>query len=275
MNEKPYTLVLHNPGIDEAAREIMQGVAQKDFMIMLARCSVEYEGRGASKLGPGDRLIIVKPDGAVLVHRPTGYSPVNWQPESHVINVDVSKDAVVLRSVRRRPKEILVIRLEQVYLLVRARGLTDKAEFIEYMDEAEISDYIARHPEVVEQGLQIISRERRVGEGYVDILARDKDNNYVIIEVKRITANEDAVKQLYSYVEELRKANPEAPIRGILVAPSITKDALILLNSLGLEYKQIDPAKLYREAKKERHSRYSRSLLEYLGRKEESLRRRR
>ncbi len=267
MSEEPHIHVLHNPGINEAARQITQGVAQRDFIIILTRCSVEYEGRGASKLGSGDRLIIVKPDGAVLVHRPTGYSPVNWQPESHVINVDVLKDAVVLRSVRRRPKEILVIRLEQVYLLVRAKGLTDKAEFIEYMDEAEISDYIARHPEVVEQGLQIISRERRVGEGYVDILARDKDNNYVIIEVKRVTANEDAVKQLYSYIEELRKANPEAPIRGILVAPSITKDALILLNSLGLEYKQIDPARLHREAKKEKHSRYSRSLLEYLERK--------
>ncbi len=264
MDDAPNIHVLRSPNTGEATRHLAQAIAQKDLVIIVARCSVEYEGRGASRLGSGDRIIVIKPDGAVLVHRPTGYSPVNWQPESHVINVETERENIVLRSIRRRPKEILVVRLEQVFLLVRVKGLVDKAEFIEYMNESEISDYIARHPEIVEKGLRVIARERRVGEGYVDILARDKDNNYVVIEVKRVTASEEAVRQLYSYVEELRKANPDAPIRGILVAPSITKDALMLLNSLGLEYRQIDPAKLHREARKEKSARFTRSLLDYL-----------
>ena len=264
MSNKPVIEFIHNPGLNEAVKFLEQGIAKRDLIILLAKCSIEYEGRGASKLGPGDRLIIVKPDGAILVHRPTGYSPVNWQPESHVINVEYLENNVILRSIRKRPREILLIRLERVYFILRARGLVDKAEFIEYMDEAEIADYIARHPDIIEECLRIISRERRVGSGYIDILALDTDNRYVVIEVKRITANEEAVKQLYSYVEELRKANPKAPVRGVLVAPSITKDALTLLNSLGLEYKRIDIVKLHRKAKKEKSSSTSKTLLEYL-----------
>jgi len=255
-----------NPGLVEAASFLEQGVAQRDLIVILARCSIEYEGRGASRLGPGDRLIIIKPDGAILVHRPTGYSPVNWQPESHVINVERLENSIVLRSIRKRPKEVLLVRLERVYFVLRSRGLVDEAEFIEYMDESEIADYISRHPDIVENGLRIVSRERRVGTGYIDILAIDKNNRYVVIEVKRVTANEEAVKQLYSYVEELRKANPEAPVRGILVAPSITRDALTLLNSLGLEYKRIDVVKLHKKAKKEKTIHASKTLLEYIRR---------
>ncbi|BEP17678.1 endonuclease NucS [Pyrofollis japonicus] len=263
----------HQPSIDirlypepkEAYEFLKDAIKQKDTVLLLASCSVEYEGRGASRLGQGDRLVIIKRDGAVLVHRPTGYSPVNWQPESHVINIDMDKDIMIVRSIRKRPKEILTIFIHKVYLVARAKELIDDADFIEYLDEREISDYIAENPDIIEEGLHVISRERRIGEGYADIIARDKKGNYVVIEVKRVTATKDAVKQLFSYVEELRKANPNAPVRGILVAPSATKDAVILAQSLGLEFKQIDIVRIYRDIRSKKRPRASKSLLEYFG----------
>ena len=252
------------PDLGAGYEFINSAVVQHDLLVVAARCSVVYEGRGASRLGEGDRLIIVKPDGAVLVHRPTGYSPVNWQPDSHVITVEIQGNSVLFRSVRKRPREVLEILMSKIYFAIAIHGLVDDAEFIEYLDEGEIADYLAHHPEVIEEGLRIVRRERPVEGGYADIVAVDSEGRYVVIEVKRVTAGREAVKQLHRYVENFRKANPEAKVRGILAAPAITKDALSLLSSLGLEYRYIDVARIYREVKREKRRSASTSLLEFL-----------
>lgn len=255
-----------SPGLEEGYRFLNEAVARRDLVVAVARCSVEYEGRGASRLGEGDRLLIVKPDGAVLVHRPTGYSPVNWQPDSHVITVEAHNGFIVLRSVRKRPREVLVVRISRLYFAVAIHGLVDEAEFIEYLDEGEIADYLSRHPEVIEEGLRVIRRERPLESGYADIVAVDREGRYVVIEVKRVTAGVEAVKQLHRYVEGLRKNNPGAKVRGILAAPAATKEALSLLSSLGLEYRRIDVAKLHREAKREKPRSRVASLLDFIKR---------
>ncbi len=46
----------------------------------MACCSVIYEGRARSKLGSGDRMIIIKSDGSFMVHQDRNLEPVNWQP---------------------------------------------------------------------------------------------------------------------------------------------------------------------------------------------------
>ena len=245
------------------AQRLNELVKAKALLILIGRCTVAYEGRSASKLGEGDRIVIVKPDGAVLVHRPTGYSPVNWQPDSKLIVFEVEGGALLLRSVRERPREVLVVRFTQPPLAVYAESMEDQAEFVMYVDEHEIRDYLARHPELIEPGLRVVSVERPVEPGFVDLYAVDRQGRTVVIEVKRVTAGRDAVLQLARYVEAFRKRNPRAPVRGILVAPSISKQALSLLNSLGLEYRQINVEKLYEELKRERKQ-AERSILSFL-----------
>ena len=267
----PQLTLMLNPPLREAASVIADAVAKHRLLIVLGRCSVRYTGRGASRLGPGDRLVIVKPDGAVLVHRPRGYSPVNWQPESSSITAEETGEGLLLRSVRGRPREVLEVLFTRLDLVLAVEGLEDTAEFIEYLDESEIRDYLAEHPEEIEEGLHVIRKERPIGEGYADIVARDRAGNYVVIEVKRVTAGKDAVLQLHRYVEALRRENPEAKVRGILVAPSIAKDARTLLNSLGLEYKQIDVQRLYRKiaAAQARTVTQTRSILDFFKKKQE------
>ncbi|ABM80944.1 endonuclease NucS [Hyperthermus butylicus] len=263
---KPRIVYVASPSLSEARSILHEALKRHDVIVMLARCRVYYEGRGASKLGDGDRLIVVKPDGAVLVHRPTGYSPVNWQPESQVLSVEERDGVLLFRSVRKRPREVLEIHIEEVYALLAVHGLVDEADFIEYLDEKEIADYLAKHPELVEEGLRVLRRERPIETGYADIVAVDKDGNYVVIEVKRVNAGLEAVKQLQSYVEAFKQLNPGAKIRGILVAPSISKEALALLQSLGLEYRRIDVQKLFRDIRRQKgQPLQSRSLLDFLG----------
>ena len=263
----PKVSVMLQPGLQAAARLVEEAVSRKQLLILVGRCRVEYEGRAASKLGAGDRLVIVKPDGAVLVHRPTGYSPVNWQPDSKVLRAMLGNDELVLESVREKPREILRIHFTSLYMAAAIEGLEDKAEFVEYLDEAELRDYLAAHPDLVEEGLQVIRVERPMqGEGYADIVARDQEGRYVVIEVKRVHAGREAVKQLHRYVEALRRSNPEAPVRGILVAPSIASEALQLLRSLGLEYKRIDVRKIFEAARAGKRPAGTRSLLDFIPR---------
>ena len=69
--------VLVNPTLLEAESLIKKTFAQRSTLIVSGNCSVKYVGRASSTLEPGERMLIVKADGALLVHRPVGYEPVN------------------------------------------------------------------------------------------------------------------------------------------------------------------------------------------------------
>ncbi|WP_290818528.1 endonuclease NucS [Halovivax sp.] len=64
-----------------AARDAVADALERGAVVtVVGRCTVEYEGRATSSLGPGDRHLMVKPDGTVMVHTAAGRQPVNWQP---------------------------------------------------------------------------------------------------------------------------------------------------------------------------------------------------
>ena len=47
--------------------------------LIVARCSVEYEGRLGARLPPAQRLILLKADGSIAVHADSkAYKPLNW-----------------------------------------------------------------------------------------------------------------------------------------------------------------------------------------------------
>jgi len=264
--KKDTITVMLNPELKHAHEVLTEAFAKHKFVVIFGSCTATYQGRGASRLGPGDRMVVIKPDGAMLVHRPTGYSPVNWQPDSQVIATELRDEGLLVRSVRGKPREVLELVFTKLYAIVVIEGLEDTAEFIEYMDEAELRDYLASNPEEIEPGLRVIRIERPIGEGYADIVARDREGRYVIIEVKRVNAGKDAVQQLHRYIEKFRSENPAAPVRGILVAPSISKEAKKLLEKLGLEYRQVNIAEIYRKAVETgeiKRDTKTRSLLEF------------
>jgi RecB family endonuclease NucS len=73
--------------------------------------------------------------------------------------------------------------------------------------------------------------------GYPDFTARDADGKYVFIEVKRVIADKEAVRQLHRYT---KTQGENDDVRGLLVAPGIKADARRLLTSLDLEFKPIN-----------------------------------
>src|SRR5438093_11546835 len=103
-----------SPNLDEARAELVIGLEARKLLVMVVSCTVEYSGRTGSHLGEGERLVIVKGDGCILVHRGRDYQPVNWQPSGCIIQAQASNGTLVLKAVPPSPIESLSLVLTEV-----------------------------------------------------------------------------------------------------------------------------------------------------------------
>jgi len=231
--------VIETPNIEETTEILRNGLKNKAVLIITACCRVAYEGRAKSTLESGDRVIIIKPDGSFLVHKGEKRNPVNWQPPGCKVRFRTENELLVIKSLRSKPKEILEVEISKTHVIMYFI-LNDDNELNLTGSEVEMSNYIFyENPEIIEKGFQPIAQEKPISNGIIDILGEDKNGNLVVLELKRGRATLDAVSQLKRYTDNLSKENKE--LRGILVAPSITKSAFKLLESYGLEFREVHP----------------------------------
>src|SRR5438046_9439241 len=105
------------------------------MVAMVANCTVSYSGRTGSDMGEGERLVILKGDGCVLVHRGRDYQPINWQPSGCVFQTRIEGGRLLVTAVRPSTLETLNIEIDRIDFLSAFR-LTYKAEFILHSGEA-------------------------------------------------------------------------------------------------------------------------------------------
>jgi endonuclease len=231
--------VLTEPTLADAAALIEKAFAQRRTLIVAGNCHVHYTGRASSKLEPGERLLIIKSDGSLLVHRPVGYEPVNWQPSGSIFHVQIKDNELEVHGVRQKPRESVRVAFDRIFM-VSSLNLSDTGDFLLHASEDDMHRAILIKPELLEEGFKPISWEKKVEPGFVDIFGEDKDGKLVIVEVKRKTASKEAALQLAKYIEPI-KAKVNREVRAILAAPSLGKDVQRVLVTLGLEYKALDP----------------------------------
>jgi hypothetical protein len=234
--------VLVDPSVEEAESSVKEAVSRNKTLLVIGRCWVQYLGRAKSKLGPGERILIVKTDGSLLVHRSTGYEPVNWMPGGDVVfNVQAKGKILEIRALRQRPVETVKVYFNEIQL-VASLALVDSGEFSLYASEEDMQKAILLRPDLLEEGFRPITYEKKVEPGFVDVYGEDKDGKLVVVEIKRKTAGKAAAVQLAKYIEAIRSRADRA-VRGILVAPNIAKDVQRILTTLGLEFRYLDPRK--------------------------------
>ena len=239
-NFKPLS-VLVKPNVAEAEKAVKEAVSQRKTLIVVGNCWVHYLGRAKSKLEPGERILIIKEDGSLLVHRPVGYEPVNWQPPGCIFQIQAKDDILEVRAVRRKPAESVKVFFDKVHM-VSALSLLNSGEFSLYASEEDMQKAILIEPSLLEDGFKPISYEKKVEPGFVDVYGVDNNGKLVVVEIKRKTAGKIAAIQLAKYIGAVKvKTNRE--VRGILVAPNIAKDVQRLLATLKLEFKTLDPKK--------------------------------
>jgi RecB family endonuclease NucS len=249
---RPLT-VLVKPNLIEAEKTIKKAISQHKMIVVVGRCQVDYQGRAGSKLETGERMLIIKEDGSLLIHRSLGYEPVNWQPPRCIFHTHTKENKLEIHSIRHRPEESVKVIFDSVQM-VSTMSLKDSGEFSLYASEEDMHKAILARPSLVEDGFKPISYEKKVEPGFVDIYGTDKEGRLVVVEVKRKTASKEAALQLAKYIDAV-KLKADREVRGILVAPATAKGVQKLLATLKLEFKALEPKKCAETLRKTRSGR--------------------
>lgn len=202
----------------------------------MAECSIDYEGRAASRAGRAYRLIIIKQDGTVLVHEAVGREPLNWQPKA-AVRAWSDEGIAYVEAVRSRPKERLLIKLYPPIMVMAARLGQKGLEL--FGSESDMVEVIAADPGIIEEGAKLVTKEARTPYGRADIILRGRDGALIVVEVKRSRADVPAVYQLMRYVEYFQGLGFE--VRGYLASPSVTPAAAKALGKAGLRHVRVEP----------------------------------
>ena len=202
--------------------------------LVIAHCSVDYDGRLSAHLPLAPRLIMVKADGCVAIHADGGaYKPLNWM---NAPNRLVEEEG---RWVVTNPKgETLTITIDEVvhdsaHELGLDPGLQKDGV------EAHLQELLAADPNTIAEGLVLVRREFPTDIGPVDLLCRDADGRAIAVEVKR-RGDIDGVEQLARYLERLERDPTLRPVRGIFVAQQIKPQAKVLAADRGIDCVEVD-----------------------------------
>ena len=208
--------------------------------IVVARCTVDYDGRLSSHLPEATRLILVTATGSVSIHADDrAYKPLNW------MNPPCSVVEEPGRWVIANPKgERLVIAMHEV-LSDTSHHLGEEPGLVKDGVEANLQELLAANPGEIEPGLALIRREHPTDIGPVDLLCTDPRGGTVAVEIKR-HGDIDGVEQLVRYLERLGLDPRLRPLRGILAAQTIKPQARTLAEHRGIRCVVIDYEELRR-----------------------------
>lgn len=234
------------PKLEVAIGKLKEAIEKRKAVLLIGNCHVDYKGRASSRLESGERITIIKEDGALLVHRPSGYEPVNWMPGGNTkFHIEIKESSerkfLVLKAVRSKPAESVTVYFETIELIVISE-LADSGGFSLYASEHDMQKAILLKPSILEEGFKPISFEKKVEPGFVDVYGIDSKGRLVVVEIKRRTAGREAILQLAKYVDSI-KGMVNREVRGVLAAPNLAKGAQRLLETLKLEFKALNPKK--------------------------------
>ena len=202
--------------------------------LVIARCTVQYQGRLDAQLPEANRLVMVKADGCVAIHSDGGaYKPLNWMNAPNTLVDDRGTWTV------SNPKgETLLITFHEVFH-DSAHELGDDPGLVKDGVEAHLQELLAALPDAIVPGLSLVRREWPTSIGPVDLMCRDENGRFVAVEIKR-RGEIDGVEQLARYLEVLRPDTALTELRGIFVAQSIKPQARTIAEARGIECVEVD-----------------------------------
>jgi len=202
--------------------------------VVIARCSVDYQGRLSAHLPMATRLIMVKADGCVAIHADGGaYKPLNWmnapnhrvETEGHWIVTNPKGETI-----RITMAEVMS---DSSWDLGMDPGLQKDGV------EAHLQELLAANCHTLGDGWRLVRREYPTDIGPVDLLCRDTDGVAIAVEIKR-RGEIDGVEQLTRYLEFLNRDPMLRPVRGMFVAQQVKPQAKVLASDRGIAWLEVD-----------------------------------
>ena len=218
--------------------------------VVIARCSVDYQGALQAHLPLATRLLMVKADGSVLIHSDGGsYKPLNWMaPPCSMTELEPDElerqegvQSVWLVSHGKR-EDTLRIRLHEV-LSDTAHDLGVDPGLVKDGVESQLQALLAEHVQTLGEGWTLLRREYPTAIGPVDLLCKDGEGSTVAVEIKR-RGELDGVEQLTRYLELLNRDPHLAPVEGVFAAQVIKPQAKVLAVDRGIRCVTLDYAAL-------------------------------
>lgn len=234
MNPEDYCVLLND------------AVARNEIAVFACKCTIRYSGRAESYLPKGDRVVIIKNDGALVVHQPAGNAPINYMKAGTNHAMKTENNLLMLKSQNILQKERMEIAIEKMHFFNSHRLEDGEAIRISGTEE-DMSNMIYNHPEMIEEGFKQVSQEEQTKYGFIDVMGVDREGILTIVECKRYKAELSAVTQLRRYVEKIMASKGITKVRGIIAAPAITENAKKMLEDWRFEYRKIAPPKYLEE----------------------------
>jgi endonuclease len=220
-----------------AKNELDAGILNKEMIIVVGNCFVDYLGRATSRLPKGKRLVLIKGDGSISIHQNKLVRPTNYMVGSR-IGTEISENTLIMRAFKSRPDEKISVFFSEIQDIKRY-SIEISNDLRLSGSEKDLNEILMQDLSMIEKGLKPINQQQHFRKGVCDIIAEDKDGNFVVIELKRRQADYASVTQLQRYMKEVEKLKG-IKTRGILLAPEIRKNALELLEQCGLEFAKLD-----------------------------------
>jgi RecB family endonuclease NucS len=204
--------------------------------LVVARCTVDYQGRLQAHLPSAVRLVMVKADGCVAIHADGGaYKPLNWMNAPNRINED---DDAGVWTVTSPKGEVLTITFDEVISDTSVDLGIDPGLQKDGV-EAHLQELLADNPTTIADGLRLVRREFPTDIGPVDLMCRDAQGQAVAVEIKR-RGEIDGVEQLTRYLEFLNRDPLLRPVRGVFVAQEIKPQAKVLASDRSIDWVEVD-----------------------------------
>ncbi|PXA77520.1 MULTISPECIES: endonuclease NucS [Auritidibacter] len=214
--------------------------------LVIAECSVIYQGRLRAYLPRAKRVLMLKADGSVLVHSDGGsYKPLNWMSPPATLRPTPVNDTQREEGIQQiwtvqstKSDDRLLIHLYEVlddhtYELGHDPGLEKDGV------EADLQRLLAEQIDTLGPGHTLVRREYMTAIGPIDIVAKSPHGTTVAVELKR-RGDIDGVEQLTRYVELLNRDPLLAPVEGVFAAQLIKPQARVLAEDRGFRCVTLD-----------------------------------
>jgi endonuclease len=214
--------------------------------VVIATCSVDYDGRLSAHLPLATRLLMVKADGSVLIHSDGGsYKPLNWMSppcamaEVEPDEAELADGVTAVWAVQHaKSEDRLRVRLHEVHSDT-SHALGVDPGLVKDGVEAHLQKLLAEHITTLGDGWTLTRREYMTPIGPVDILCKDASGATVAVEIKR-RGEIDGVEQLTRYLELMNRDPHLAPVTGIFAAQQIKPQARTLAEDRGIRCVVLD-----------------------------------
>lgn len=107
------------------------------------------------------------------------------------------------------------------------------------ISEKILEDFLEKNLDKLEVGLTLVGRQYPTITGPIDLLCKDRDGNWVVLELKKGRASDRVVGQLMRYIGFVRQnmlENEDQIVRGIIVSKSVDKNLEMSVAGVGSKH---------------------------------------